>query len=467
MSTANIQTSVTSHLWSLDPVVAEIQLCPAVRATQMEQLMIPGRISYLDSSDGAVARRFREDYNASSADVPAVPSLRLSKDPQKMFPRSLQRLLKKDDSWVDEAQFHPPLGPPLCLTMENQNGVENAARNLVDSLNDVCNVRYVSTLTFRSPTLDQYLKPFITAPDDKSALSQAPMSTASIMHCGALLPLEASALISSSEIHLLTGIRVYIVYPPTPHNITAIQRYYTNLSQGRASDHAGVCDALKGGITFVQRPGQIVTIPPYCPTVVFATETSAALTVRARCKEGLVLRLRHLDLLISQIAAFQHLRGDLVDVPMEYQVIQLYKDLAAALRTLEPNHSDHDFVSELGVPWRQNYSCFRTLVESHVSGETKNHILSNIPKLWNTAFRKQGLGKCPICGRSISDFGVTFIAHFQEEHWQQPLEIDPTEGGVIVAADLKRSLPSTSGDEENEHEDGNKRVRMENSQLAV
>lgn len=463
MSTVDKQKSSTSRLWSLDPVVAELQLCPAMRAMQIEQLMIPGRMSYLDSATGAVSRKFGEDYTASSLDMPKVPTLKPAKDPHNMFPRSLQRLLRKDDSWLDEAQFYPPLGPPLCLPMENEKVIKKIARNLVDGLDDVYNMRYATTLTFRSPTLDRYVKPLASTPDDKSPLLQAPMNTASIMHCGALLPLEASALVSSSEIHLLTGIRVYIVYPPIPHNMTVVQKYYTDLSQRLAVDHVGVCEALKNGITFVQRPGQIVTIPPYCPTVVFATETSAAITVRARCKEGLLLRLKHLELLVNQIAAVQRLRGDPVDVPTEYHVIQLYKDLAATLRALEHNDSDHDFVSELRVAWRQNDSRFRMLVKSHVSGEAKNYVLGNIPKLWNAAIRNQGLGKYPVCDGNTSESDVAFIPHFQEEHWQQALENDVTEGGRSDAAGRKRSLPSTSEDEVNEHKQGNKRARLGNS----
>jgi hypothetical protein len=39
------------------------------------------------------------------------------------------------------------------------------------------------------------------------------------MPCSSVLPLECTALTEYSEIHLLSGARVYVVYPPREHNM--------------------------------------------------------------------------------------------------------------------------------------------------------------------------------------------------------------------------------------------------------
>lgn len=61
--------------WSLDPVVIELQSCPAIRAQEIAELMIPARMRFLDSVTGTVIDESNKDYGANKHTCPTVPTL--------------------------------------------------------------------------------------------------------------------------------------------------------------------------------------------------------------------------------------------------------------------------------------------------------------------------------------------------------------------------------------------------------
>jgi len=409
--------STTLHLWTLDPVIRELQSCPAARAAEFADLIIPGRISLLSVENGNAVQSSATVYGASK--VTDIPELTLYETGAGWpHPRSLRKILEKHHSWVDEAQLYPPRPPPLSLRfLEGEASRESIARTLVEYLDDPQYAAYATTLTFRSPVIDQCLRLFQGENEASSTLTRSSIDTTSIMSCGALLPLEASALMSTSTIHVLTGVRVYIVYPPTPHNLTTLNKYLIDLAGDIAPNYASVCHELENGIAFVQRAGQAVTIPPCCPTVVFATKTSAAVTVRSRCVEDLPLRLEHLNILMAQIVSLQLICRQTPEESLEYHTTQLYKDITTVLRSLEPSATDRTLLISLGAVWEREHSRFRGLVESYVEKSLKEHVVRNIPRVWSLAVQNQGLRHCPVCKVSIEGLDVVFITHFQIEHW--------------------------------------------------
>ena len=441
MSGNSKTTSTTLHLWTLDPVIRELQSCPAARAAEFADLIIPGRISLLSVENGDAVQSSATVYGASK--VTDIPELTLYETGACWpHPRSLRKILEKHQSWVDEAQLYPPRPPPLSLRLfEGDGSRESIARTLVEHLEDQQFAPYATTLTFRSPVIDRCLRLFQGENEASSTLTRSSIDTTSIMSCGALLPLEASALMSTSTIHVITGVRVYIVYPPTPHNLTTLNKYLIDLAGDIAPNYASVCHELENGIAFVQRAGQAVTIPPCCPTVVFATKTSAAVTVRSRCVEDLPLRLEHLDILMAQIVSIQIICRQTPEESLEYHTTQLYKDMTTVLRALEPSGANRALLVALGAMWEREHSRFRGLVESHVEKSLKEHIRRNIPRVWSLAVQNQGLRHCPVCKVSIEGRGVVFLTHFRTEHWDAGGSAYPDKDELIsVAGEGSRQL---------------------------
>ncbi|KAH6870107.1 hypothetical protein BKA58DRAFT_360610 [Alternaria rosae] len=401
--------STTLHIWALDSVIRELQSCSAACAAEFADLIIPGRVSLLSAESGNAVQSFAAVYGASQ--LAKMPELTLYETgARRLHPRSLRKILEKHQSRVEEAQ----LPPPLFLRDANR---ESIARTLAEYLDDQQYVAYATTLTFRSNIVDQCLTNFLGHNETSSKLTRSSIDTTSIMPYGTLLALKASALTSTSTVHVITGVRAYIVYPPTPHNLTTLNKYLIDLAGDFAPNYKSVCHELENGIAFVQRAGQAVTIPPCCPTVVFATKSSADITVRSRCVEDLPLRLEYLATLMAQTLALQLICRETSEVLLEYHTTQLYKDLTTVLRALEPSAANCALLLALGAVWEREYSRFRGLVELYVEKSLRKHICRNIPRVWSLAVQNQGLRHCPVCNVSIEGHGVVFLTHFRAEHW--------------------------------------------------
>ncbi|RYN26908.1 hypothetical protein AA0112_g8121 [Alternaria arborescens] len=409
-------TSANHNPWFLDPVMIELQSCPVVGAEEIAELMVPARMRFLDSSSGTVVREFKKGYGPSKWNCSTIPTLH-DTGARRLHPRSLSKILKMDQSWIGDAQFYPPLIPPLCLPLLSQADREATVERLLEHLDNPQYTEYATTLTSRSSAVDRCLRHFVGGNETSSTLPQLSADITSIMHCGALLPLEVSALTSSSTIHLITGVRVYIVYPPTPHNMATMHKYLLDLTEDPAPKRASVCNDLQEGITFVQRAGQTATIPPFCPTMIFSTTTSAGVIVRSRCHNEVSMRLTRLELIVAQIRAVQHVCRETADTSLEYHTVQLYKDISTVFRASEPSSSGWRRTLALGAAWQDNHTRFRALIEGHVSQPLKDKILKNVPRLWNFAVQNQDFEECPVCNVDLKDLGMAFIAHFRKEHW--------------------------------------------------
>jgi hypothetical protein len=393
MSAGAKKMSATSHLWALDSIVAELQMCPAPSSHEMEQLMDARKVEILSYHDGAATQKFKDAYDTPNANLRLAPVLKRPDSGAQLHPRSLKKLLKQDRALKsDKIQFYPPLDGVFATGP--------AARRVVEHTDDEDYTEIASTLSFHSPLVDRYLKTVEAANATGPDTLYAPMgSTTSIMPCGSLLPLEASPLASTTSISLLTGARVYVVYPPTTHNMASLDKYFQVLALGNSSrsNHTKACQALQGGVAFSQRPGETVTIPPHCPTVVFATKTSAAVSTRWRGKEGLPMRVIHVGDLTHQIMAVQHVREEELATALEYHLVQLYKSLSIVLRAPDLRTPDHDLPLTIGAAWKDAGPRYLDLVERHTSKSSMGHILKNIPKLWNFVVQSHSLEACPIC----------------------------------------------------------------------
>jgi hypothetical protein len=160
---------------------------------------------------------------------------------------------------------------------------------------------------------------------------------------------------------------------------------------------------MRGGVTFLQRPSKTVTIPPHYPRVVFVTKTGAAVSTRSRCREGLPIRLRHINVLISQVMAVQYVHEKKVVTALEYHLVQLYKDLSTVLGASGLHISSGALLLPLGAAWKDAGPQYLDLVTRFVSKPLIEHIVDNVPKLWNFVVQSQNLGACPICHMAFDE----------------------------------------------------------------
>jgi hypothetical protein len=273
-----------------------------------------------------------------------------------------------------------------------------------------------TTIMFKYPGMSNIARPTYELEPDPVIYLDSNAGHISIMPCGSDIPFSCSILGDSFEYHLAAGLLVYFVWPPIERNLSLVRTYFDNST---SVNPLNVCEQLDGGMTMVQYPGQVIYLPPFCPTVVFATKTSAAAVYRYRRMDDLHVRLRHAGLLASQSLSIQNpFRGP---ATLEGQILPLKPELAAlvSLFLWQPTSSVFsNIVKCLAAEWDEVKSPFRELVEQHASSL---HMKSRIFEGTATAFWHVSMAfsheKCLLCQQQAPLYYDSYREHFAVHHW--------------------------------------------------
>lgn len=412
----NLHASYTIEPSSPPPCqsAVELQMSSASTASTLETLV--ANVSYLESNTGAVAQKFFKLSGLYTAGVPVVPLLGHVQGSVGVDPLALRDLLRPNLPPADRIYVYPP--------NKNPEDTERLTTDLVDHLgeNDMQYPGITSSIMFECSLQHALGMPHLSPEFDPDIFPQATMKTMSIMPCGATLPLECSSLVNFSEVHLLTGVRVYLVWPPTSNNVASMHSCFNTVSDAQ---QAQILERLEDGVTFVQRVGEVVTLPPFCPTLVFATQTSAAMVFSFRDVKTLPQRLRYIGLLPEQIQALHGFGTPRSIKNIEYYLAQFYKDMGELLLGTAANSTSTTQLRTLvafSTEWSHARVQFRELIEQHTSGNLRRHILENMPRLWGNAMMHNDtygtLKACPICQADNQQYYLSDLFwHFDQLHW--------------------------------------------------
>jgi hypothetical protein len=391
----------------------ELQMCPAPSALELEDLLCRGNMEQLTSNTGPVAQAFKKAHDMPIVgDLPVVPALLSPTDPAYLDPYVLSLLLRQKPPPIEDIQVFPPVPTPQTAG--------EIMSDLVEHLKDMEYCDTSSTVSFMPRTVDQFVPPLNPDDDVPDSLFHGDRGLMSIMPCRAMLPLECSMLQSYSEVHLVCGVRVYIIWPPTRANMAKFDSYLRCSDEERAAGRLTVCETLESGITFIQRPGQILYLPSFCPAVVFSTKTSASIMLETRMIEGVAWQFCYVDLLLRQ--KFILAPHDILGLTAELMVLllRMHEDLEMVLCMDPLEIPDFDLhVANLGAIWNHSGLCFREFIELVfvLCAEKKTQVLTNVPKHWATVVEALQLKRCPICQADIIAPDFSFIEHFSSLHW--------------------------------------------------
>lgn len=129
-------------------------------------------------------------------------------------------------------------------------------------------------IAFQSESLQNICNEGADKPDNVLHTS---MTTCIIIPHNNLLPLHHSNE-GITTTTLLSGSIVWIIWPPTNHNLSILQTFYESLAQDTDDSVPDVSRDLEGGIAFFQNEGETLRIPPFCPMMNLATKTSVFAT---------------------------------------------------------------------------------------------------------------------------------------------------------------------------------------------
>jgi len=176
---------------------------------------------------------------------------------------------------------------------------------------------------------------------------------------------------------------------------------------------------MQGGIAILQYPGEVVTIRPYCPTVIFAPRTNAAVTLHTQDLEDLPSKLEYLDLSVSRIGACQWILGfpEQMNSVIEHKLVELYTYLDDSLMVEEKGRVNEEFLSALCSAWKKYGVHYREMLEQYLRQPDREFYVKDAPRIWRKVKDRWNLEGCPVCGEAIEDENVTFIEHFWRKHW--------------------------------------------------
>jgi hypothetical protein len=402
----------STEVGPLEEVVNEVRQCPAPAAIEVLKILIPQKIEFLSSSPSVASRsRFNVLFPAFHVRLTEVPSIKHFKDPSYLHPHGLKLLLQKEDFETDHTIFFPrlPAGADARQT----------SREFIDHLEDMHYLGNGSAWHFKSSGIESHLKLDPPYERDESVLTQPEYGDMSILPCGALLPLETPGLMDCHKIYLLSGVRVYIIWPPERENMKPLNDYLIKKQPTRT--HLEVCKQFGNGVALIQRPGQVVCIPAFYPTIIIVTKTSTAITYSRRRVKDIPWRLAFLGLTCAQQVAAFHPDTRRILAGKSFDIVNFAADMEDFFRSARGAVDNQvSTIQALGKVWKHFGSGEPSFLSYVLKTTTKAHeqsIVLNVPMLWDIAVKHHGLENCPVCDRSIQDCTEGFIDHFQQEHW--------------------------------------------------
>ncbi|KAL5118184.1 hypothetical protein ACEQ8H_003856 [Pleosporales sp. CAS-2024a] len=380
---------------------------------------LASRAQYLSSDDGPVARAFEAAFDKRTGeDINIYLHPALVGDEEEIAPEDVQVRVHLMMPSEEDILVHPP--------NETQNSLLDVVADLVDHLDqpDHTGIGDSMSVTFPAPEF-HFDVPRTFAPDMASMphrFSWDASTTFSIMPCGSTLALECTKINDHSIIQLFTGVRVYFVWPPTDRNMDLIKLYFAAPARG----HEYTCEAFEGGVTFVQRPGQTLLLPPYCPRVVFSPKLSTAAFFDYRIQSFLHLRLRYFDLTSRQLALLHYddEEFDWYNTTLSHDIMHLDADLKDVLycdERTEKTEKRTARITALAAEWDGASVPIQQTLDLYSWTDLTEQPLDALPTLWAEAMMFQETQSCLICQREFRAVEVLEIAaHFRRRHWALP-----------------------------------------------
>jgi len=188
---------------------------------------------------------------------------------------------------------------------------------------------------------------------------------------------------------LAGGAKLWVVYPPTTHNMSSLARLY--------SDPDALFEVsfstFQNGILLLQRDGQTVYVPPNCPHFVFTLSSCILYGCEITPPSVFAGRIKSLR---ATVASARSSGGK-----------RLHETLTAFIQGLEGALMDTTSVHPVLDAWVQEADYIGSVFTT--DGKA---VLACLENVWRKFFRTTSLTSCPACGTISGEFDH----HFQSSH---------------------------------------------------
>lgn len=188
---------------------------------------------------------------------------------------------------------------------------------------------------------------------------------------------------------LAGGAKLWVVYPPTTHNISSLARFYSNPNALFENSFS----TFQNGILVVQRDGQTLYIPPNCPHFVFTLSSCILFGCEITPPSIFVGRIKSLHATVASARSSGTKK-------LEEYLLSFIRGLEAALM-------DITSVDPVLNAWVQEADYIGSVFTT--DGKA---VLACLENVWRKFFRTTSLTSCPACGTISGEFDH----HFQSSH---------------------------------------------------
>jgi hypothetical protein len=266
-------------------------------------------------------------------------------------------------------------------------------------------------VTFPSESLEELCSQGYEPPEN---LLRAAMTTCTILPRNTLLPLHHSNE-GTTFTTLLSGSVIWIIWPPTEHNIHSLRTAYENFADDFDETQIDVAGALEGGMTFVQSAGEGMRIPAFCAMMCLSTTTSVLATYAHITVQDFIATLHKLPLLRAWFRT--ELDGTRKQSDFNASILRcldlmLNGDADDEDRdAFKLEHAKDGLLDQLLSAWDK--------VKNDVAAMMGPTDCKTMESIWE-AFLISAKGReCRICNKRVANKQKLMKKHFIEAHWSK------------------------------------------------
>ncbi|KAJ4297921.1 hypothetical protein N0V90_005820 [Kalmusia sp. IMI 367209] len=315
---------------------------------------------------------------------------------------------------------------------EEPNSIANGNAAALELVNNIENPRftgpgYISNLP--SQMLDQ-LAAKKNIPG-KGVMMEQPI-TCSVFPCDTLLTVEHHNETTSYSA-LLTGEILWVIWPPTQHNLATLQQAYNNFAQGKIRNLFDVREELEGGVMLGQLAGEGLRLPPHCIMAGVVAKTSVLASYSFLTVANLMHSLTNAGLHSSWMDT--ELDGDHYRAAYSRGLARLIERiLSEEFEDYPPgrffeNRDTPGPLRELARIWDQ--------VSNDIAAISEPVGADKIRQLWVEFLVR--FGRCAICDDLLENNVRDAGPHFDEKHWPQDtprVHFDPSDAPVSASHEM-------------------------------
>lgn len=227
-----------------------------------------------------------------------------------------------------------------------------------------------------------------------------------LMHC------EAYALNT-----LVSGTKVFVIFPPTPSNLDTLREKWEALAKVDDFYSTPFWERMEGGIALIQRAGETLIVPPFCPYISCSLETSVSAEYWIVTAKKIHLRMENTRLTLAQNNCEP---AAVRDVKLIQRCDSIQTALHMILDEAVENFDSIRTIIKMCQIWPQVKDEIRAMCEAIEDQKTRVTIIDKFRRMWTQFLekKKKKSGKCRLCSLPVKSMTMTLAEHFVTDHWQ-------------------------------------------------